>query len=98
MPTQIIVAARVQTEGKKLPPSESRVLGEFMRFILVNGVNPDSAASTARAKIHLLDDEDKKAGFGATHELVFSTKHRALYKYSGSIITITNLVPVKAAK
>ena len=93
MPLTITVAPRVQTAAKKLPGAESRILGEFMRLILLTGVNPASAASTAHARIKPLDPKDKNAAYGATFELAISAHNRVFYKYSGSIITLTNLVP-----
>ena len=59
MAVTITVTPRVQAAAKKLPVAESRILGEFMRLVLVNGVNPSSAASTAHAHIKPLDPKDK---------------------------------------
>ena len=94
MPVTITVAPRVQAAAKKLPVSESRILGDFMRLILLTGVNPSSAASTAHARLKPLDPKDKSAAYGATFELAISAHNRVFYKYSGSIITLTNLVPI----
>ena len=98
MPVTITVTPRVQTAGKKLPLAESRILGEFMRLILVNGVNPSSAASTAHAHLKPLDPKDKAAAYGATYELAISDHNRVFYKFTGNIITLTNLVPVETPK
>ena len=97
MAVTITVAPRVQTAAKKLPVAESRILGEFMRLILLNGVNPSSAASTAHAHLKPLDPQDKPQAFGATFELAISAHNRVFYKFSGSIITLTNLVPIPPA-
>jgi hypothetical protein len=88
----------VQAAGKKLPAAESRILGEFMRLLLVTGVNPSSAASTAHAHLKPLDPKDKAAAYGATYELAISAHNRVFYKFSGNIITLTNLVPVETPK
>ena len=94
MAVTITVAPRVQTVAKKLPVAESRILGEFMRLVLVNGVNPNSAASTAHAHIKPLDPKDKTVAFGGTYELVISTHNRVFYRFTGAVITLTNLAPV----
>jgi hypothetical protein len=79
----VTVAPRVQTAAKKLPVAESKILGEFIRLVVVNGVNPDSAASTAHAHIHPTAPADKALAFGGTNELVISEHHRVFYKLAG---------------
>jgi hypothetical protein len=94
MAVTITVNPRVQTAAKRLPVTESRILGEFMRLVLANGVNPSSAASTAHAHLKPVDPQDKGLAFGGTMELVISTHNRVFYKVSGSVLTLTNLAPV----
>jgi len=98
MPLTITVNARVQTAAKKLPINESRILGEFMRLVLANGVRPSSAASTAHAKLNTVKAVDKDLAYGATMELVISSHNRVFFRESGSIITLTNLVPVASTQ
>jgi hypothetical protein len=98
MAVTVTVYPRVQTAAKKLPVSESRILGEFIRLVLINGVNPSSAASTAHAHNEQVDEQDKAIAFGGTAELVISPHNRVFYKYSGTILTLTNLVPVAASR
>ena len=50
MALTVTVTARVQTAAKKLPVAEARILADFIRLVLVNGVNPSSAAGTAHAR------------------------------------------------
>jgi len=95
MAVTVTVAPRVQEAGKHLPVSESRILGEFIRLILINGANPSSAAGSAHAHNENVDAKDKAIAFGGTAELVISPHNRIFYKYSGAILTITNLVPVE---
>ena len=40
MAVTVTVAPRVQTAAKKLPPSELRILGDFIRLVIVMGQNP----------------------------------------------------------
>ena len=98
MAVTVTVAPRVQTAAKKLPVSESRILAEFIRLVLINGANPSSAASTAHAHNESVDEKDKAIAFGATAELVISPHNRVFYKYTGTVLTLTNLVPVETTR
>ena len=93
MATSVIVTPRFQTAAKKLPTAESRILGEFLRLVVVMGINPLSAASTARARTRPIQPDDKKLAFGATTELIISANNRAFFKLSGPAVTLTNIVP-----
>jgi len=97
MAVTVTVAPRVQTAAKQLPLAENKVLGEFIRLVVVNGVNPNSAVSTARAHSRPLADADKPLAYGATTELIISSHHRVFYKLIGQTILLTNLVPVPEA-
>ncbi len=94
MATTVSVAPRFQVAAKKLEMSETRILGDFLRLVLVLGQNPVNAASTAHAHAQPASSADKALAFGGTYELVISAKHRAFYKFSGAMLTLTNLVPV----
>jgi hypothetical protein len=94
MAVTVTVAPRVQVAAKKLPVSELRILGDFIRLVIVMGQNPSSAAGTAHAHLKKADPADKALAFGGTDQLVISDTHRVFYKYSGAILTFTNLVPV----
>ena len=94
MAVTVTVAVRVQSAAKKLPVSESKVLGEFIRQVIILGVNPNSAASTVHAHSHPVAAADKTVAFGGAYELVISEHHRVFYKLSGAILTLTNLEPV----
>ena len=96
MATSVIVTPRFQTAAKKLPVAESKILGEFLRLVVVMGINPMSAASTAHAHTRQLQPADKKLAYGATTELIISAHNRAFFKLSGPAVTLTNLVPVAA--
>ena len=97
MATTVIVTPRFQTAAKKLPVAESRILGEFLRLVIVVGVNPLSAASTARAHSRPLQPADKALAFGGNMELILSAHNRAFFKSSGPAVTLTNLAPVPTA-
>lgn len=94
MAVTVTVAPRVQAAAKKLSVAESKVLGEFIRLVLVMGVNPNSAAGTAHAHSKPVEASDKAQAFGGTTELVISAHNRVFYKYSGAVLLLTNLVPV----
>ena len=94
MAVTVTVAPRVQVAAKKLPVAESRILGEFIRLVLIMGANPASAAGTAHAHSKPVDPRDKDQAFGGTTELVISAHNRVFYKYTGAILLLTNLVPV----
>ena len=96
MAVTVTVAPRVQAAAKKLPVAESRILGEFIRLVLVMGLNPSSAASTAHAHSRPALPSDKAVAFGGTAELVISPHNRVFYKYSGAILLLTNIAPVAA--
>ena len=93
MATQVIAEPRFQAAAKKLPVAESKILGEFLRLVLLTGVNPESAASTAHAHSHPLEAADKDLAFGGTAQLVLP-HNRIFYKYSGPRVTLTNVVPI----
>lgn len=93
MATQVIAEPRFQSAAKKLPVAESKMLGEFLRLVLLTGVNPVSAASTAHAHSHPLEAKDKELANGGTAQL-FLTHNRIFYKFSGSRITLTNVAPI----
>ncbi len=95
MAMTVTVAPRVQAAAKKLEVSETRILGEFIRLVLVLGQNPANAAGSAHAHSYPAKAEDKELAFGGTSELVISARHRAFYKFSGTILTLTNIVPVE---
>ncbi len=94
MATTVSVAPRVQQAAKRLEMSETRILGDFLRLVLVLGQNPVNAATTAHAHAKPADSADKALAFGGNYELTISAKHRAFYKFSGAIVTLTNIVPV----
>ena len=94
MASTVIATPRFQSAAKKLSTAESRILGEFLRLVLVMGVNPNSAAGSAHAQSKPVLPADKEVAFGATTELVISAHNRVFYKYSGPAITLTNLAPV----
>jgi hypothetical protein len=71
----VSVAPRVQAATKKLPLAESKILGEFIRLVLVMGVNPNSAAGSAHAHSKPVELADKALAFGGTTELVISEHH-----------------------
>ena len=96
MATTVIVTPRFQAAAKKLPMAESRILGEFLRLVIVVGVNPLSAASTAHAHSRPLQPADKALAFGGNMELILSAHNRAFFKHSGPAVTLTNLAPVPA--
>ncbi len=96
MPLTVTVAPRVQVAAKKLPVPECKILGEFIRLVVVMGFNPASAAGTAKAQVRPVAAEDKEVAFGGTTELVISAHNRAFYKLSGPALMLTNLVPVAA--
>jgi len=96
MAITVTVAPRVQTAAKKLPVAEGRILGEFIRLVLVNGVNPSSAAGSAHAKINPVKSTDKAVAFGGTNELIISAHNRVFYKYSGAIVLLTDVAPIAA--
>lgn len=93
MATQVIAEPRFQAAAKKLPVAESKMLGEFLRLVLLTGVNPVSAASTAHAHSHPLEPEDTALAYGGTAQLVL-THNRIFYKYRGPRVTLTNVVPI----
>jgi hypothetical protein len=97
MATTVIVTPRFQTAAKKLPVADSRILGEFLRLVVVMGANPLGAATTAHAQTRPLQPADKALAFGGTTELIISAHNRAFFKLSGPAVTLTNLVPVPAA-
>jgi hypothetical protein len=92
--TTVSVTPRVQAAAKKLETSETRILGDFLRLVLVLGQNPVNAASTAHAHANPTTSADKALAFGGTYELVIGAKHRAFYRFSGTVLTLTNIVPV----
>lgn len=94
MAMTVTVTPRVQTAAKKLEVSETRILGDFIRLVLVLGQNPVSAAGTAHAHATPASSADKALAFGGTYELVIGAHHRAFYKFSGTVLTLTNIVPV----
>ena len=94
MATSVIVTPRFQTAAKKLPVADSRILGEFLRLVVVMGVNPLGAATTAHAQTRPLQPADKALAFGGNMELIISAHNRAFFKQSGPAVTLTNLVPV----
>ena len=98
MAITVTVAPRVQAAAKKLPIAESRILGEFIRLVLVMGINPVSAAGTAHAHSHPTDPRDKTLAFGGTTELVIGAHNRVFYKFSGAAVMLTNLAPVAPPK
>ena len=97
MATTVIVTPRFQAAAKKLPAADSRILGEFLRLVVVAGINPLSAASTAHAHSRPLQPEDKALAYGANMELIISAHNRAFFKHSGPAVTLTNLVPAAPA-
>ncbi len=98
MAVTVTVAPRVQAAAKKLPVTESRILGEFIRLVLVMGISPNSAVSTAHAQSQPVAQADKALAFGGTTELIISTHHRVFYKHTGAVILLTNLAPVVEPK
>src|SRR5258707_6145305 len=64
MATSVIVTPRFQAAAKKLPVADSRILGEFLRLVVVLGVNPLSAASSAHAHSRPLQPADKALAYG----------------------------------
>ena len=94
MAVTVTVMPRVQVAAKKLPMSEARILADFIRLVVLNGVNPNSAASTAHAHSNAVKEKDKKLAFTGTNELVI-THNRAFYKLTGQALIITNIVPVE---
>ena len=95
MAVTVTVMPRVQTAAKKLPMSDARILADFIRLVVLNGVNPSSAAGTAHAHSNPVADKDKKLAFTGTNELVISSHNRAFFKLTGQILTLTNIVPVE---